>query len=242
MQVNVVTQTSRKERAGMSFGDGSSVSQWLQGGMREAGAVQPLGEPSWPSCGTGNSHLRFQEQHLRVPGTLPAQPPHSSTRVPPRTSLGALHDHQLGKPSQEGRRSPLSWCGTQGHSSSKGKCTDLCQVSKEKHLPKQSWFLALPVSCPCFASFHLLLAAPQNVFQEKHPTLPRSGSLTHFKHTGVGSGLVPSSPAELGFSNGPLWRLPWDGGGGMDPGREWRSWLVKSTLYHVGENKTSPTG
>lgn len=89
----------------MRVGDRSSVSQWLQGGMKEAGAVQPLGEPSCPSCGTGNSHLRSRSNIsglLGVPGALPAQPPHSSTRVPPWNSLGALHDHQLGSPRRAG--------------------------------------------------------------------------------------------------------------------------------------------
>lgn len=64
--------------------------------------------------------------------------------------------------------------------------------------------------------------------------LPRSGSLTHFKHTGVGSGLVPSSPAALGFSAGPLWSLPmgwgwWDG-----------SWEGMEKL--AGQIHTSPCG
>lgn len=37
-------------------------------------------------------------------------------------------------------------------------------------------------------------------------------------------------------------RPPLESAHGMDAGREWRSQLVKSTLYQWGENKTSPTG
>lgn len=115
-QVNVVTQTGRKERAGMSVGDGSSVSQWLQCGMREAGAVQPLGEPS---CGTGNSCLHFQEQHLSIPGcawsspstATPLQHPSASMELPWSTPQSPA-----GKPLPPGQEitSVLVWhLGTQ---------------------------------------------------------------------------------------------------------------------------------
>lgn len=86
--------------------------------------------------------------------------------------------------------------------------------SKGKHLPKSNWLLALSVWCPCSAPFHLLLAAPQNVFQENHPRLPRPGSLTHSKHTGwahVGLLLLLSSAfpmAPAGACHGMGW---WDG-------------------------------
>lgn len=83
----------------MSVRDGSSVSQWLQCGMREAGGVQPLGEPSCPSCGTGNSHLHVQEQDLSVPWRVwgspstaaPLQHPSASMELPwstPRSPAG----------------------------------------------------------------------------------------------------------------------------------------------------------
>lgn len=174
--------------------------------------MQPLGEPSCPSCGTGNSHLCPRSNisgFLGVPGALPAQPPHSSTRVPPWNCLEHSMITSWDLPTGQEITSVLVWhAGAQfiqremhGFVSSfKGKTPS--QIKLAPCTSRVVSLLCTIPSSPC-CSLKCIPGKPRKA--------PRTWKSDTLQAHGMGSGWVPSSPAELSFSDGPRWSLPWMG-------------------------------
>lgn len=194
--------------------------------------------------GTRNSRLHVQEQDLSVPWCVWGSP---STATPtPECLHGAPLEHSMVTSWETPpRRAGGHLCpgvAPRGTVHPEGNVWICVKFQRKTTFPSNPGSLHFPCGVPALhhSLFSLLLLKMYSRKNTQHsPDL-------EVWHTSNARGWAQVWFLLLlllsAFPPAPFGACPWDGGGGMDPGRQWRSWLVKSTLHHVGENKNSPTG